>query len=77
MRKNEEAVLDEFKAQGWSAIRNGWPDYLLVRSKDDGKLEFMGLEVKHGKDSLRDAQLCMHGALLAAGIKVVVKKNEK
>ena len=77
MRKNEEAVLDEFKAQGWAAIRNGWPDYLLIRSKDDGKLEFMGLEVKHGNDTLRDAQLCMHAALISAGIKVVVKQTKK
>jgi hypothetical protein len=72
MRKNEEAALEKFKANGWSELRNGWPDYLLVRTNSDGKLEFMGLEVKHGRDSLRPAQRAIHAVLLCAGIKVEV-----
>ena len=74
MRKTEEAVLQEFEADGWSPIRNGWPDYLLVRL-EDGRLEFMGLEVKCAGDRLSDVQRAMHAVLIAAGIKVVIKKT--
>jgi VRR-NUC domain len=74
VRKNEEAALDKFKAEGWSALRNGWPDYLLVRTNSEGKLEFMGLEVKFGNDSLSGHQLALHLALRCAGIKIEVAK---
>jgi hypothetical protein len=74
MRKTEESALEEFRLTGWSPIRNGWPDYLLVRSTHDGKLEFMGLEVKCEGDNLTDEQRAMHVVLLSAGIKVVVRK---
>ena len=77
MKTNEEAALAEFKADGWSPMRNGWPDYLLVRSTPDGKLDFLGLEVKCDRDRLSDEQRAMHVALLCAGIKVVVKKAIK
>jgi hypothetical protein len=72
MRINEEKALEKFKAEGWTGLRNGWPDYLLVRLGPDGKMEFMGLEVKCGHDSLSDHQLAMQTALIAAGIKTVV-----
>jgi hypothetical protein len=71
---NEEAALEEFKADGWCAFRNGWPDYLLIRSKSDGKSELMGLEVKCDRDSLKTNQLIIHTALSMYGIKVVVKR---
>jgi hypothetical protein len=74
VKTNEESVLAEFKTEGWSPMRNGWPDYLLVRSTADGKLEFLGLEVKCDRDQLSDEQRAMHVALLCAGIKVVAKK---
>jgi hypothetical protein len=74
MRKTEEAALEEFKKDGWSELRNGWPDYLLIRSAGDGKLEFMGLEVKCNKGDLSNEQRAMHVALVAAGIKVEVRK---
>ena len=74
MRKTEESVLAEFELDGWSPIRNGWPDYMLVRLADGGKLEFMGLEVKCDGDCLSDDQRRMHAVLIAAGIKVIVKK---
>lgn len=77
MRSNEEAVLKEFKAAGWSALRNGWPDYLLVRTNSDGKLEFMALEVKCGRDSVSGHQEAIHVALRSAGIEVVVKTIKK
>lgn len=75
MRTNEESVIDQFRAEGWDAIRGGWPDYLLVRSSQDGKLEFLGVEVKCKSGSLSDAQRRMHAVLAGAGIKVVVARD--
>lgn len=76
-RKNEEAALEKFKIDGWSVFRNGWPDYLLLRTNSDGKLEFMGLEIKHGNDLCSGPQLAMHAALLSAGIRIEVVKVKK
>jgi hypothetical protein len=50
---------------------------MLVRSTPDGKLEFLGLEVKCDRHQLSDEQRAMHVALLCAGIKVVVRKAIK
>jgi len=75
MRANEESVIDRFRVEGWDAIRGGWPDYLLVRSSQDGKLEFLGVEVKCKSSNLSDAQRRMHAVLAAAGIKVVVARD--
>ena len=77
MRRTEESALEEFKCVGWSVQRNGRPDYLLVRLSDDGKLEFMGLEVKGEGDRLSGAQLAMRALLIAAGIPVVTRKVKK
>ena len=54
MLKNEQGALEKFKAEGWTPIRNGWPDYLLIRTTTGGELEFMGVEVKHGNDALKE-----------------------
>ena len=35
MRTNEEQAIERFKAEGWTPIRGGWPDYLLVRSREE------------------------------------------
>jgi VRR-NUC domain len=77
MRKTEESALEEFKQAGRSAMRNGWPDYVLVRSTSEGKLEFMGLEVKCRGDVLSDVQAGMHAVLIAAGITVVVREVDR
>jgi hypothetical protein len=77
MRKTEESALEQFKPAGWSAMRNGWPDYLLVGSRGEGKLEFMGLEVKCRGDVLSDVQDGMHGVLIAADIKEVVREVDR
>lgn len=74
MRNTEEPALEQFKCEGWSAMRGGWPDYLLVRLTPEGKFEFMGLEVKGRVTSYDENRKAMRAALLAAGIKVVVKK---
>jgi hypothetical protein len=77
MRRTEDSALEEFKNAGWSVQRNGWPDYLLVRLRDDGKLEFMGLEVKSEGDNLSGVQLAMRALLISAGIPVATRKVKR
>jgi hypothetical protein len=72
MKQNQRLAIEKFNPEGWNEIENGWPDYLLVRSTSDNKLEFLAVEVKCKGDRLSDAQRRMHVALLSAGIKVVV-----
>jgi hypothetical protein len=71
MKQNEEPALEEFTSQGWSTIRNGWPDYLLVRPRENGGLDVMGLEVKSGRDELTGLQIAVHTAMHAGGIPVL------
>jgi hypothetical protein len=73
MRITEAMALNEFKDAGWEAIRNGWPDFLLIRSNSAGQLEVMCLEVKSGRHKLSDHQIAVKTALSAAGIKTVIR----
>jgi hypothetical protein len=77
MRRTEESAPEEFKQAGRSAMRNGWSDCLLVRSTGEGKLEFMGLEVKCRGDVLSDVQAGIDAVLIAAGIKVVGREVDR
>jgi hypothetical protein len=74
MRTNEEQAIERFKAEGWTPIRGGWPDYLLVRSRE-GKLELKGVEVKCKGGRVSKAQRLMHTLLIGAGIKVEIVRN--
>lgn len=51
----EERVKQAYENQGWAAIRDGWPDFLMYRVVD-GKVELRAVEVKSEQDKLRPNQ---------------------
>lgn len=75
----ERAFIERARTRGWEVLRNGWPDFMLVRKRDDGVVEFQAVEVKQGHDSdpLRDSQQIMVAALALQGIPVSVWSAEK
>lgn len=58
----------EFKKKatdkGWNVIKNGWPDFLIYK---DNEIRF--IEVKNGKDKLREDQIKMLKTLTKYGLK--------
>ena len=63
MNKFERKVADKLEAEGWTVLNSGWPDFLAVKKKANGKWELKAVEVKSKKDSLRPNQCEMLDAL--------------
>jgi hypothetical protein len=62
MSEFEDKVAAKYSKDGWSVLRNGWPDMLLVR-KIGNSTEMKAIEVKSKKDTLKQNQYDMLGAL--------------
>jgi VRR-NUC domain len=45
MKKTEQSCRERYEKEGWTLVKNGWPDFLAVREVDD-KIEAKGVEVK-------------------------------
>jgi len=58
MNETENYVKKQYEKQGYTVIRNGVPDFLLIK---DGKLSFS--EVKTTKDKLSKEQIYCHEIL--------------
>ena len=58
MNETENYVKKQYEKQGYTVIRNGVPDFLLIK---DGKLSFS--EVKTTKDKLSKEQIHCHEVL--------------
>lgn len=74
MNEHEKRVYNVAKDAGWTVLRNGWPDYLLI---DWQSKQAIFLEVKSPTDSLRIEQKKMHKALKALGLDVRVFKTSR
>ena len=52
MNLNEQKVADAYKQVRWTVLRNGWPDFLMYRTRV-GKLEIRAVEVKSNYQLLK------------------------
>lgn len=70
--------MQKARRKGWRVLKNGWPDYMLIRKTDAGQLEFQAVEVKqdHETDPLREAQKLMLSVLTFLGMKCYVWSAE-
>jgi len=69
-------VDDRYKAEGWVAFSNGWPDRAYVRMKE-GKVEVRLVEIKGPHDRLRPDQELMHLILRSQGLTVHIEPVSK
>lgn len=53
VNRREKAVAEEYEDRGWTPIRGGWPDWLMVRTLDGDILESKLVEVKSPSGRLR------------------------
>jgi hypothetical protein len=67
MTPAEQLIAAEYRAQGYTVLHKGCPDFLICK---DGKVAFV--EVKCGPDTVKPHQREYHEALRKAGLKVEV-----
>jgi hypothetical protein len=62
----EQHVVDDLESQGYTVLKNGWPDFLAFKGT-----EVRLIEVKpHGRRHLSPRQKRMANALALTGLKV-------
>ncbi len=76
MNEREEIIKKYLQDQDYTVIKNGWPDFLVIKNKD-GIQEGFGLEIKSEFDKLTEEQKEMHNWLRKLGIPVYVIKSKK
>jgi len=76
MVESEMAVDDRYRAEGWTPLRNGWPDRAYVRL-NEGKLEVRFVEIKGPSDTLSTEQQLMHEVLRSQGFSVEIEPASK
>jgi hypothetical protein len=74
MKKTEDVVRREYEAAGYRVLRNGWPDFLMLK---DGEPAFC-VEVKTnngggGGEQLHEGQAEMHAALHSIGLPTLIR----
>lgn len=71
MNDYEQAIHDKFRAEGFTVLRNGWPDFLCLSDT-----RVFCIEAKQGTDFVKPSQIKMHTALMKLGIPTVVLRPE-
>lgn len=56
MNDLEKSVREKYIQEGWTVLRDGWPDFLVFRQGVNGKTELRGIEVKSKTDVIRSNQ---------------------
>ena len=76
MVKSEMAVDDRYRAEGWTPLKNGWPDRAYVRL-NDGRLKVRFVEIKGPDDTLSTEQQLMREVLRSQGLSVQIEPASK
>jgi hypothetical protein len=53
VNRREKAVAERYESRGWTAIRGGWPDWLMVQTDGENVTDCKCVEVKSPSGSLR------------------------
>ncbi len=76
MVESEMAVDGRYRTEGWTPLKNGWPDRAYVRL-NEGKLEVRLVEIKGPSDTLSTEQQLMHEVLRSQGLNVQIEPASK
>lgn len=52
MNHRENFIAEKYKAEGWRPLRNGSPDFIMLKTKDNEIVDMMAVEVKSQTDKL-------------------------
>ena len=73
----ESAVADRWKADGWRPLRNGAPDYMMLKVDERGEItDLHAVEVKSPGDDLSYEQKVWREICKRAGIPFTVEVVE-
>lgn len=53
VNRREKTVAERYEDRGWTPIRGGWPDWLMVKTNGESITECKCVEVKSPTGSLR------------------------
>ena len=68
MNRREREVFERYKAEGWRPLRNGAPDFVMLKTDGDKIEAMMGVEVKGPRDKMRYEQSIYRRIFEKAGI---------
>ncbi len=72
LNRSEQEVFDELAKDGYTVLRNGWPDFLAFRSDPILGDQVRFIEVKTNGGRVSAVQKRIHKALAAYGITVEI-----
>ncbi len=52
MNRREFFIAEKYKKEGWQPLKNGAPDFIMLKTKDNQILEMIAVEVKSLSDNL-------------------------
>ena len=52
MNHREQYVAEKYKQEGWKILKNGAPDFIMLKVENNEITDMMAVEVKSTKDSL-------------------------
>lgn len=77
MSRYEKKVADKLRREGFTVMRNGWPDFTAFKRDSKGKItDLFFVEVKGCGDKLRQEQTDLHAVLRSIGLPVFVDIEE-
>lgn len=77
MNRREEEVKAKYEAEGWRVLRNGAPDFVMLKVDEEGAiLAIMGVEVKSPRGRLTYEQGVYRKIFEAAGLPYAVEVVE-
>lgn len=75
MNARERVIAERYRSQGWAALRNGAPDFVMLKTDERGRiLEMQGVEVKKRGSKLSHEQKVWREVFKRAGIPFVIEE---
>lgn len=68
VNEREKKILEKYEEDGWKVIRGGWPDFLVVKTKNGKIVDAECVEVKSENGKLRYNQSICRNVLEDCGL---------
>jgi predicted Holliday junction resolvase-like endonuclease len=68
MNYREQHIKKKYEAEGWKVLRNGAPDFIMLKLIDGKIVDMLAVEVKSPKDKLHYEQKVYRDILAKAGV---------
>lgn len=76
MNRRENYIAEKYGKEGWKALKNGAPDFIMLKVENNKIIEMMAVEVKSETDRLTYEQMIWKDICEKAGISYKVETVE-